>query len=33
LTAVQRREALERVQVLSLEVSKEVDAYLDKHAR
>jgi hypothetical protein len=33
LTAVQRREALERVQALSLEVSEEVDAYQDKHAR
>jgi hypothetical protein len=33
LTAVQRREALERMQTLRLEVSEEVDAYLDKHAR
>jgi hypothetical protein len=33
LTAVQRREALERVQALSLEVSEEVDVYLDTHAR
>lgn len=33
MTAVQKREALERVQALSLEVSEEVDAYLDKHAR
>ena len=33
MTAVQRREALERVQALSLEVSEEADAYLDKHAR
>jgi hypothetical protein len=30
---VRRREALERVQALSLEVSEEVDVYLDKHAR
>ena len=33
MTAVQRRGALERVQALSLEVSEEVDAYPDKHAR
>ena len=33
MTAVRRREALERVQALGLEVSEEVDAYLDKHAR
>jgi hypothetical protein len=33
LTAVRRRETLEWVQALSLEVSEEVDAYLDKHAR
>ena len=33
MTAVRRRETLERVQALSLEVSEEVDAYLDKHAR
>jgi hypothetical protein len=31
--AVEVREALERVQDLSLEVSEEVDAYQDMHAR
>ena len=30
--AVEVREALERVQSLSLEVSEEVDAYQDRHA-
>ncbi len=31
--AVEVREALERVQNLSLEVSEELDAYQDQHAR
>ncbi len=30
--AVEVREALERVQTLSLEVSEELDAYQDRHA-
>jgi hypothetical protein len=30
--AVEVREALERLQVLSLEVSEELDAYQDRHA-
>jgi hypothetical protein len=31
--AVELREALERLQALSLEVSKELDAYQQRHAR
>jgi hypothetical protein len=31
--AAEVREALERLQVLSLEVSEEVDAYQDRHGR
>jgi hypothetical protein len=31
--AEELREALERVQALSLEVSEELDAYQDRHAR
>jgi hypothetical protein len=31
--AVEVREALERLQALSLEVSEELDAYQDRHAR
>jgi len=30
---VEAREALERVQTLSLEISEELDAYQDRHAR
>ncbi len=31
--AVEVREALERLQAISLEVSEELDAYLDRHGR
>ncbi len=31
--AVEVRETLERLQALSLEVSEEIDAYQDRHAR
>jgi hypothetical protein len=33
LMAAEVREALERVQAISLELSEELDAYQDKHAR
>ena len=33
MVAVEVREALERVQALSLEVSEELDAYQQRHAR